>query len=789
MIGNYLKIAFRNLWRHKGYSALNIFGLAIGLTCALLILLWVQDELSYDQFHSQADNLYRVEQDQNYSGRLYHVNVMPWPAAPVWKDEIPEVLAATRLGWCGGQYYRYSDKSFLEGDVQAVDPDFFTMFDFTLLQGDRNTVLNDPNSIVIDEETAQKYFGDENPIGKVLTANDEYPLTVTGILAKAPTNSQFRPSLLTTIEFAKKTGNYYDNWGSNNIRTYLLLQENSNLTEVNRKITEIVHNNRDYESDTQFMVAPLTKVHLYGYFGFSDSGQAIVYIYIFSIIAGFVLLIACINFMNLATARSANRAREIGIRKVVGAQRKNLIYQFIGESIVLAFLAVIIALLFVYLLLPLFNNISSKEIGIAALLQGKFLFGLLIITILTGIISGSYPALFLSAFQPVKVLKGQLSTGRSRTLRKGLVIFQFTLSIVLTISTLVITQQLHFMRTKDLGFDQEQVIAVGIRGEIGKSYEALKSELTQLPQVENVSASSHRPTNIGSNSSGVNWDGKDPDYELVVGMSSVDFDYIETMKINMLQGRSFSRDFPSDISTDESFAYIINETLAKIIDKDPIVNETLEFAGGEGPIIGVMQDFHFKSVREEIEPLAILIAPEWFSTMLIRLVPGDVSESLAAVEASWNRILPNYPFDYRFLDEDFELMYRVETGMSQLIKYFAILTIIIACLGLFGLASFTAEQRMKEIGVRKVLGATVSNLVVLMSGQFAKWVLVASAIAFPLAYLIASKYLENYAYRISLSLWTFILAALVALVIALLTVSYQSVKAALANPARILKYE
>ncbi|MFH1853392.1 MAG: ABC transporter permease [Candidatus Neomarinimicrobiota bacterium] len=789
MIANYFKIALRNIWRHKGYSSINILGLAIGLACSLLILLWVQEELSYDKFHTQATNLYRVEQDQNYSGKLYHVNVMPWPCAPVWKDEIPEVLAATRYGWCGGQYYRYGDKSFMENDVQAVDPDFFTMFDYTLLRGDRQTVIDDPNSIVIDEATAKKYFGDEDPLGKVLTANNEYPLTVTGVLAKPPANSITQPKLLVTIEFAKKTGNYNESWGSNNIRSFVLLQENADLAEVSRKLTEVVHNHRDYKSDTAFMAAPLTRVHLYGYFGFSDSGQAIVYIYIFSIIASFVLLIACINFMNLATARSANRAREIGIRKVVGAQRRNLIYQFIGESILLSFLAVILALLFVYLLLPLFNNIAAKEIGLGAVLQGQFLLGLLIITILTGVISGSYPALFLSAFRPVKVLKGQLTTGRSQTLRKGLVIFQFTLSIVLTIGTLIIYQQLNFMRTKDLGFDQEQVISVGIRGEIGKSYDALKTELNQLPQVLGVSASSHRPTNIGSNSGGAEWDGKDPDYELVVGMSSVDFDYIETMQIKMVQGRAFSKEFPSDAADDNNIAFIINETFAKIIGKDPILNENLKFVGSEGPIIGVMKDFHFRSVHNEIEPLAIFIYPPMFNNMLIRFAPGDVTQSLAAVEAGWNRILPNYPFDYRFLDEDIEMMYRDEVSMSQLVKYFSILAIIIACLGLFGLASFTAEQRTKEIGIRKVLGATAANLVLLLSNQFTKWVLIANLIAFPLAWLVVSKYLENYAYRIDLGIGPFLLAGLLALGIALLTVSFQAFKAALANPVKALKYE
>jgi len=789
MIKNYFKITLRNILRHKGYSAINIFGLAIGLTCALLILLWVQDELSYDKFHDQAENIYRVEQDQNYSGRLYHVNVLPWPSAPVWKEEIPEVLAATRWGWCGGQSYRNGDVAFIEQDVRAVDADFFTMFGFTLLYGDANMVMDDPNSIVLDEETAIKYFGDENPIGKVLTVNNQQTLTVTGVLENPPTNSIIQPKILVSIEFAKKTENYYDNWGSNMISTFLLLQKNANITEVNRKLTEVVGNNREEESATKFMVAPLSDVHLFGYFGYNNSGKMIVFVYVFSIIAGFILLIACINFMNLATARSANRAREIGIRKVVGAKRKNLIYQFLSESTVLAILAVVVALVFVNLLLPAFNQIAFKEIDAETLTHGSFILGLVIITIITGLISGSYPALFLSAFRPVKVLKGQLSTGRSQTLRKILVTFQYTLSIVLIIGTIVIYQQLNYMRTKKLGFDYENVIAINIRGAINENYDALKSELSQLPQVLSVTASSHRPTNIGSNAGGAEWDGKDPDMELVIGTSSVDFDYIETMKIKMVEGRAFSKEFPSDVTDDNHNAFLINETLAKIIAKESVVNENLNFMGGEGPIVGVMKDFHFRSVQNEIEPIAIILSPHWFSTMLVRLAPGDETQNLAAIERGWNRVLPNYPFEYNFLDEDFERMYRVETGVSTLVKYFTILVIIISSLGLFGLASFTAEQRMKEFGVRKVLGATVTNLVVLMTNQFTKWVLFACAVAFPLAYFILNKYLENFAYRIDLKVSTFLLAGFLALLIAILTVSYQSIKAAMTNPAQILKYE
>ncbi|NQT81237.1 MAG: ABC transporter permease [Candidatus Aminicenantes bacterium] len=789
MLKNYLKIALRNIKKHKGYSLINVTGLAIGIAVCLFILLWVQDELSYDRFHANADYLYRVEQDQVYGGRKYHVNVMPWPCGPSWESDIPEVLAATRYGWCGGRPFNYQDKTFIESNVQAVDPDFFTIFDFPLKYGDPSTIINDPYSLVLNLETAEKYFGEDNPIGKVVTVDNQYQLTVTGVFEEIPHNSSVRPAILVTMDFAKTVGRYSDTWGNNSIRTYLLLDEQADLSIIDEKITAVVANHRDEESPTKFMAAPLTGIHLYAYFGFGDGGKAIVYIYVFSIIAAFVLLIACINFMNLATARSAGRAREIGIRKVVGAQRSKLIYQFMGESVMLSFLSALIALVFVYLLLPVFNEIASKEISSIALVGKNFIIGLLFIIVITGLIAGSYPAVFLSAFQPVKVLKGNLSTGRSQFLRKILVIFQFSLSIVLTISTVVIYQQLNFMRTKDLGFDQEQVISVGIRGDIQQSYPALRSEISQLPQVLGVTASSDRPTRIGSNSGGSDWDGKDPEMSLIVGMSSVDFDYIETMDMKMLAGRAFSREFPSDQADTSIGAFIINETFAKVIDMESIIGENLRFAGSEAPIIGVVQDFHFNSVQRVIDPLAIFIAPEWFGVMLIRLAPGDITASLTTVEEAWQRVLPNYPMDHRFLDEDLEMIYRAEIGLSRLVKYFSILAIIIACLGLFGLASFTAEQRTKEIGIRKVLGASATNLVLLLINQFTKWVLIANVLAIPVAYLILDKYLENFAYRISLEIGPFFLAGALAFVIAIATVSAQAIKASTTNPVKALKYE
>ncbi len=790
MIKNYFIIALRQLWRFKIYSFINVFGLAIGLTCCLLVMLFIKDELSFDKFHKNSNNLYRIEQDQLYDGAPYHVNVTPWPCVPSWKEDIPEVLDATRAGFCGGRSFRYGDQSFIENDVMAVDPSFFSMFDFELLRGDQNSVLLDPFSVVIDEKTAHKYFGEKDPLGEVLNVDKQFNLTVTGVLKKAPRNSSIEPVILISIDFAKDLGEYNEGWGNNSIQSFVLLHENADLAEVNHKLTEVVNNHREEESKTTYMAAPLTGVHLHGFFGFTDSGEALSRLYMFSIIAGFVLLIACINFMNLSTARSTKRAKEIGIRKVVGAYRTNLIFQFLGESLLLTLLSVILSLGFVYLLLPVFNSISGKMLLASELFKMDFILNLIVITLITGLFAGSYPAFFLSAYKPIKVLKGNYSQGSSQSLRKILVILQFTLSITLIIATIIVHQQLNYSRSKDLGFEKENVISINISGDKRNSYEALRQGLTESPQIVGITASSHRPTNIGSNSGGADWDGKDPDQSLIVSMSSVDFDYVETLGIELVEGRSFSREYSTDLARDDGGgAFMINEAFAKIIDKEDIVNQTLRFLGVEGPIVGVMEDFHFKSMRQQIEPLAIIIAPQYFNNVIIRLAPGDATQAIATVEKVWDKAYSGIPFEYQFLDQDLEMVYRADEAVGKLIKYLAFLAVIIAYLGLFGLASFTAEQRKKEIGIRKVLGASMSHLVYLLTSQFAKWVVISCLIAFPLAYYSLSRYLQNFAYRIEIGPFPFIIAGALALTIALVTISFQAARAAVANPVDSLKYE
>jgi putative ABC transport system permease protein len=791
MFRNYLITALRTIVRQKGFSLINIMGLAVGLACALLILLWVQDELSYDRFHEHAGRLYRAEENQFYSGEVYHVTVTPYPSGPVWKEEIPEIEDACRYQWPSGMLFTRGEKSFYEGGCVAVDTSFFKMFTFPLIKGDPTTVLREPWSAVLTEETAEKYFGTENPVGQTLTVNNKHEFTVTGVLKSLPKNSILDFDILVPFSYMNETGQYQDSWGSNSIRTYVMLHEDAVIDTVNSKLTRIVRQHNE-GSDTEFLLAPFTDIHLHSYFGYGHDPGAIVYVYIFSAIALFVLLIASINFMNLSTARSANRAREIGLRKTAGADRSAIILQFFGESVLLAFISLVVALLIVSSILPVFNRVSGKELDFSSLLSARFLFSMILVTLLAGLISGIYPALYLSAFRPIRVLKGDLSSGmKSGRMRKVLVVIQFTLSVFLIIGTIVVYRQLNYMKSKDLGYDRENLFFVYMRGDIKDHYYTLKEELLRDPDVLQVSASGHEPHNIGSNSGGANWEGKDPELEVLIGYNPVDFDYIETMGIKMAHGRSFSKEYPSDLYHDTIANFVINEEVARIMGIENPVGHNFSFWNIHGQVIGVMKNWHYHSVRTKIEPLVLITAPvEWLSHLVVRIAPGDVGKTMKGIEDTWNRVIPNYPFDYTFVDESLDQMYRAEERLGNLLKYFTVLAIIIACLGLFGLASFTAEQRTREIGVRKVMGARVRTVMLLLSMEFTLLVLISCLLAIPAAWYVMNRvFLQNFEYRTHLVWWIFAGAAIAAMLIALLTVSYQALRAALTNPADALRYE
>ena len=785
MIKNYLKIVLRNIWRHKGYSFINITGLAIGMACCLLITIWVLDELSYDKFHENSPELFRVEENQHYSGRVFHVTVTPHPLAPALKEEIPEIIDATRYVWAGGLLLRYGEKAFFEDNIRAVDPSFFQMFTFPLIKGDKNTAFDSPYSFVLSEEIAEKYFGEEDPLGKVISVNNQYDFTITGVMKNVPHSSYIQFDMVIPYKFLKKTGKTRDSFGSNSIQTFVQLQKGIPVEQCNEKIFGFIRT-RLPKSVTDLVLMPYTDMHLHENWGYVKTAGAIQYVYIFSIIAFFVLFIACINFMNLSTARSANRAKEVGMRKVVGALRRHIIRQFYGESVLFAFIALIFSVIIVTLLLPAFSKLAAKDLSWNVAGVGFILIGLVGITLFTGLIAGSYPALFLSAFQPVKVLKGSLKSGAgSSRFRKILVVIQFSLSIMLIIGTTVVYKQLNYMKNRRLGWDKEHLIYIPLRADIKKSYNSLKLELINDSRILGASGTSQLPTHIGSNSSGADWDGKDPELKLLIGFNPVDFDFIKTLKIEMAEGRGFSREFPIDLTEN----FIVNEEVAKIMEKEPVVGERFTFGDRKGVIVGVMKNFHYQSVRNKIEPLAIMVSPDNINYMLIRIPHEGISSSVKFIEATWNRVVPDYPFEYRFMDERFDRMYRAEARIGTLLKYFAILAVFIACLGLFGLASFTAEQRTKEIGIRKVLGASVSQITMLLGREFFLLVLLANAIAWPAAYFLMKNWLQDFAYRTGLGLFIFLAAMAAALAVAIISVSFQAIRAASASPAEALKYE
>ena len=598
MFKNYMKIAVRNLIKYKGYSFINISGLAIGLACSIFILLWVHDELTYDHFHKNLDTIYRLEQDQYYDGERYHVNVTPFVVGPAYKDMLPEIAEQCRTTGMGSLLFKYGDKSIFQENILAADPSLFKMFTFPILTKSTSEPLTDLHSIVLTKETAEKYFGNEDPIGKTININKEFDFTVVAVADNPPHNSSISFEAVIPFEFLKEVGRWNENWGSNSIFTYLQTQPNAQVAEINKKMTEILHEKNE-GSITDYMLAPLKGLHLYSYFGFGEPNQDIQYVYIFAIIAVFVLLIACINFMNLATAKSANRAKEIGLRKVTGANRLSLVQQFFGESILLSLIGTALAIIIVASLLRVFNDLTTKEIPLSILYDPTVLIGLISVTLITGIIAGVYPALYLSSFQPVNVLKGGLKTGaKNSTFRRVMVIFQFSLSIFLIVGTVIVYSQLEYMRNKKLGYDKEHLVYSYLPRDARPKYQILKDKFKQMAGVVSVSGSDQRPTYIGSNSGGADWDGKDPESTVLIGTLAVDYNYLKTCGIDLVEGRDFSEDFPADVVQDTTGNYLVNEEVLKVMNVKSGVGKRFEIWGIKGQIVGVMKNFHFLSVKE-----------------------------------------------------------------------------------------------------------------------------------------------------------------------------------------------
>ncbi|MFO7850846.1 MAG: ABC transporter permease [Bacteroidota bacterium] len=790
MIKNFFRVAWRNLISNRSVSFLNIFGLSVGLAAALLILLWIQHELSYDKFFNDADQIYRVEEDQHYSGDVYHVNVTPYPSGAEWKKRIPEIIEYTRFSYLPRVLFEKGDMKMFEDDLRGVDSTFFRMFSFNFKYGDPNTALSEPHTIVMSEELAEKYFGDENPLGQSITIEKQFDFMVTGVLEEMTANTVVSFDAVIPFRFLDQIGLTNDQWGSNSIITYVKCVPDFDREALGEKMTSI---QREYapESLTEFMVAGLTRIHLHSYFGYERSPGAIVNIYIFGAIGLFVLIIACINFINLTTARSSLRGKEIGIKKVVGAHKGNMVVQFVLESVFQVLIALLIALIIIGLLLQPFNTISGKEFELADLFNASFIFGSLLVAIVAGFIAGIYPAFFLSSFKAVNILKGEVTKGKkSGGLRRVLVITQFVLSIFLAVSGIIIYMQMKHMRNLDMGYDKENLIYIPVTENFEPKYNAIKGELKRNPLIENVSASTLNPIFIGSNSSGVDWEGKDPELDVLFSFNHVDYDLIETMKYQIVDGRSFSRDYPGDMPADTMANFIVNEELVRIMGVDDPVGRWFRFQGYRGEIVGVLKDFHFQSARSKIEPLAInLEHPERFNYIMIRLSDTNPQAAMQAVRDIWERTIPDYPLTFEYADEVINDMYGSELRMSRLFKYFTILATLIAALGLYGLSSFIAERRTREIGIRKIMGSTVSRVVLLLSTEFLYLVLIAAVIGFPLSYLYLNNWLKDFPYRIGIEASVFIIVGLAALAISLITVSFQSYRAAVINPANAIRRE
>ena len=787
MFKNYLKVAIRNLLRQKRYSVINIFGLAIGMAVAILILLWVQNELGFDKFHKNIDDLYIVGSRVYMGNEIRNWSYVPPAVGPALKADYPEVLNAVRLDRISDITLRYRDRTFNE-NILAVDPSLLEMFTFPLLQGERTTALASRYSVVLTERVARKYFGGADPMGKIIRLNNAYDFLVTGVLNDIPENSSIKFDILVPIAFCEElTGkpDYLNIWDNYSFRTFVQLGKGSSYQTFSNKITHLITNKKGWRFGEPYL-RPFSQLHLH-YLGYG--GGRIQEIHTFIIIAFFILLIASFNFMNLTTARSGKRSKEIGLRKVVGASRHNLIKQFYSECILQSMFSFIIALILVQTLLPVFNTLSGKRLTFDFISNPTLIPLLLGVVFFTGLLAGSYPSMFMAAFQPSLILKGNWMGSRGKTRsRKILVIIQFVLSIALIASTSIISRQLQYMQHKNLGFEKEQLLYIPLKKETRKNWLPAKEAMLENPNIVRASLTSGVPTGIYNNNTGWNWEGKNPDTDPLVTKFFVDFDMLETFGMKMKEGNWMSRDFISG-PTITGGNIIINETFAEITGLKNPVGARISNWNYEYTIMGVIRDFHFQPLYQDIEPMAIMYDPDKARFLFLRIRPESISRSMAHIERVYRRFMPGFPLEYHFLDDEFAQLYQNEQNIGSLITTFTILAIIISCLGLFGLAAFMAELRTKEIGVRKVLGASDRGIILLLSQEFAKWVLLANVFAWPLAYIFIRNWLQNFAYHIKPGLDSFLLSGLLALTVALITVSIQAVRAARSKPVDSLRHQ
>lgn len=789
MLRNYLKVAIRNLGRQRAFTFINVTGLAVGITACLLIFLYVREELSYDRYHDNADRLYRLAaktEGASFGDGIAKVADLWGPGA---KAEVPEIADATRFVFFGQSLFERGSVRQYETNGLYADSSTLQMFSWPLLAGDPEAALVGPGKIVVTTSFAKRWFGDQNPMGQTLLADNATLLTVSGVMEDVPANSHFTFDFLVSLEsyYHERRGDWIS-W--NQFYTYILLDPAADPVTVARKFDAVLDRHLEAEAAQDFypLLQPLPEIHLHSKLHREMTANSdIRYVYVFSTIAIFILLIACSNFVSLSTARAARRAQEVGVRKVSGADRGMLIRQFLGESILLTATALLVGWMFAFLLLDPFNEVAGKTFVSADLVSLPLLLGLVAAAYGLGAVAGIYPAFVLSSFRPVKVLKGETAQPGSGRLRKGLVVFQFTVTACLMIATAVVFGQLSYIQGKDLGFTKEQIIVVPTN-ELATAtrFETIKTQLMKVPGVMNVSFSANRP---GGSDWGfpVDFEGVAEDDAPSVRLLCVDHDFLATYEIEVVDGRGFSREFPTDTA-----AYVLNETAAKELGWTvgtsgrvgmPVINRDF------GEVVGIVKDFHFRSMHERIGPLVLFIQPSFLNTFNIRLKPDAIDESLAGIESILTAHEPDFPFVYRFFDEQFDALHAAEERMGTVLGYFAILAILIACLGLFGLASFTAERRTKEIGIRKVLGASVSRILILMSADTALLVLIGVTLASPLGYLAMTKWLSGFAYAIDLQWQVFVYAGLAAMTLALGATALQSIRAAIADPVGSLRHD
>lgn len=783
MFKNYLKVAVRSVAKNRLFSIINITGLAVGMAVCFLIMVWVQYELSYDKFHNNIDLIHMIFMKHKHSAGTMTISMTPAPLAGALKEKYPEIISTARFKLLENvPLIRNNDKFIAEG--AAADPQFLALFTFPLESGEPESCLDDIHSILLSRELADKYFADIEPIGKTITIHNDYSFTVKGILENVPHNSSIDFDFVIPFSFLENLGYDTERWDSNNFFTVVQIPAGVSHESVSEKIRHFYKGIKGPETKIEIFLLPFDSLHFL--VGWAKDSINIAYVRFFSIVAILILILACLNFMNLSTSYSGKRAKEIGMRKVVGAARNQIAWQMIGESILLAVCAMFIAIVLVELSLPHLSGIFGKELSFGKIGFFKLAITIILITIGTGFLAGSYPAIILSSYNPVSIFKKQAGPGKNRVhLRRIMVVLQFCISIALFSGAIIVSQQIHMITTKKLGLNKENLIYMPFKGNSLEKFESFKNELLNDPDIKNVCLTSHLPTYIGSNSSGWKWDGKADDEKALIGVCSFSYDTENTLGLEMVDGRFFDRRHPSDTIN----GIVINEEAARLIGfKDP-VGKTLRNGDETFNIIGVVKDFHYKPLTRSLDPLAILNYPDWSEYIIIKITGSDVSAAVEHIKSKFGDHFPHLSADVGFLDEKYAGLYRKEQLMKKLVSLFSILAVFIAGLGLLGMITFMTESRTKEIGIRKVLGATVAGIIRLLINEFVILILIANLIALPIAYFIMNRWLENYVYRIDIGWTVFAVSGFAALLIALFTISFQSIRAALANPVKSLKYE